>query len=121
MAEIRYLVDDVSTSIAFYCEHLGFELIEQFGPAMAILAKDDLKLWLAGPMASARKPMSDGTKPEPGGWARFVLRVDNLATKVDAMRESGCQFRNEIVEGPGGSQILCLDPSGNVVELFQSR
>lgn len=119
MAEIRYLVDDVETSIAFYVENLGFELLQQFGPAMAILSRGDLKLWLAGPPASARKPMPDGTLPTPGGWARFVQTVDDLEDMVMALRDKGVVFRNDILEGPGGKQILCQDPSGNLIELFQ--
>ena len=120
MAAIRYLVDDVDASVSFYTELLGFELVEQFGPAMAIVRHDDLTLWLAGPAASASKPMPDGRKPAPGGWNRFVLQVDDLASLVEQLRESGATFRNEIVAGPGGRQILCEDPSGNVVELFHA-
>ena len=119
MAQFRYIVDDVDASVTFYKAHLGFELIEQYGPAMAILRKDDLDLWLAGPPASASKPMPDGAQPAPGGWNRIVVLMDDLATSVDAMRASGVIFRNDIVAGPGGQQILCADPSGNLVELFQ--
>lgn len=120
MAQIRYIVHNVDQAIAFYTEHLGFELNQQFGPAMAILEHGDIQLWLAGPPASASKPMPDGTKPEPGGWSRFVLPVDNIEEKVAGMKEIGVQFRNDVVEGPGGKQILCVDPSGNIVELFES-
>lgn len=120
MARFRYIVADVDQAVAFYRDHLEMELIEQYGPAMAILRKDDLDLWLAGPPASASKPMPDGSTPSPGGWSRCVLVVDNLAAKVNALRDSGVAFRNDIVDGPGGKQILCEDPSGNVVELFQS-
>ncbi|MEO0981100.1 MAG: VOC family protein [Pseudomonadota bacterium] len=119
MAEVRYIVSDVEASIGFYTTHLGFELIQQFGPAMAILQRGDLKLWLAGPPASASKPMPDGEKPAPGGWARFVLTVDDLGALVDRLKTAGVAFRNEILEGPGGKQILCLDPSGNLIELFE--
>lgn len=119
MAEVRYLVDEVEASIAFYCDLLGFELVQQFGPAMAIIQHGDLTLWLAGPMASARKPMPDGTRPEPGGWARIVLTVDDLAATVAALQAKGARFRNDILSGPGGQQVLCLDPSGNLIELFQ--
>ncbi|MEP6564096.1 MAG: VOC family protein [Mesorhizobium sp.] len=121
MVSVRYLVSDVETSIAFYTSHLGFALKQQFGPAMAILTRGDLSLWLAGPMASAAKPMPDGRTPEPGGWNRIVLEVQELPALVTGMREAGVRFRNEIVEGPGGRQILCEDPSGNVVELFEPR
>lgn len=121
MATFRYLVSDVDLSIAFYTKHLGFALKQQFGPAMAILTRGDLTLWLAGPMASAARPMPDGRTPEPGGWNRIVLEVRDLPALAAAMREGGASFRNEIVEGPGGLQILCEDPSGNVVELFEPR
>jgi catechol 2,3-dioxygenase-like lactoylglutathione lyase family enzyme len=121
MAAVRYLVADVNQAIAFYRDELGFELEQQFGPAMAILARGDLTLWLAGPEASASKPMPDGRKPEPGGWNRFVLEVEDLAGLVARLRERGIQFRNEILDGPGGKQILCEDPSGNAIELFEPR
>lgn len=119
MASVRYLVRDVDEAVAFYTGHLGFALKQQFGPAMAILGRGDLTLWLAGPMASASKAMPDGRKPEPGGWNRFVLSVDDLAGLVARLRAAGATFRNEILKGPGGQQILCEDPSGNVIELFQ--
>ncbi len=118
MASVRYLVHDVDQAIAFYLR-LGFTLRQQFGPAMAIVAHDDLTLWLAGPRASASRPMPDGRTPEPGGWNRFVLQVADLPAVVAALREQGINFRNDIVDGPGGRQVLCEDPSGNVVELFE--
>lgn len=119
MASVRYIVRDVGEAVGFYTAGLGFTLKQQFGPAMAILVKDDLTLWVAGPMASASKPMPDGRVPEPGGWNRFVLQVEDLAALVARLRAAGVPFRNEIVAGPGGRQILCEDPSGNVVELFE--
>lgn len=119
MAQVRYIVNDVQSSIDFYTNMLGFSLEKQFGPAMAILSLDDLSLWLAGPSASASKPMPDGAKPAPGGWGRFVLTIPDLESLVADMKGKGIRFRNEIVEGPGGQQILCEDPSGNVIELFQ--
>lgn len=119
MAHVRYLVDDVERSVAFYTQHLGFSLERQFGPAIAILKRDDLTLWVAGPQASAARPMPDGRQPEPGGWNRFVLQVDDLPARVDVLKRAGVKFRNDIVRGPGGAQILCEDPSGNVIELFQ--
>jgi catechol 2,3-dioxygenase-like lactoylglutathione lyase family enzyme len=119
LASIRYLVKDVQTSVDFYTNHLGFELVQQFGPAMAIVNRDDLTLWLAGPQSSAAKAMPDGSQPGPGGWNRFVLTVDHLTEMVESLRKAGVKFRNDIVKGPGGSQILCEDPSGNVIELFQ--
>ena len=121
MATVRYLVTDVSQAIAFYRDALGFDVKQQFGPAMAILARGDLTLWLAGPAASASKPMPDGRRPEPGGCNRFVLEVDDLAGLVASLRQRGIKFRNEILEGPGGKQILCEDPSGNAIELFEAR
>jgi predicted enzyme related to lactoylglutathione lyase len=119
MATFRYLVKDVGSAVSFYTEALGFDLEQQFGPAMAILSKDDFDLWLAGPMSSAAQAMPDGRKPEPGGWNRLVVEVEDLASLVAQLKKNGVPFRNEILKGPGGLQILCEDPSGNVVELFQ--
>ena len=119
MATVRYLVDEVDASVKFYTENLGFELQNNFGPPFAIIKKDDLTLWLAGPLSSAARPMPDGRKPEPGGWNRFALEVEDLESSVASLKEKGVKFRNEITKGPGGAQILCEDPSGNVVELFQ--
>ena len=120
MAQIRYIVDDVESSIEFYVSKLGFNLQQQYGPAMAILIHEDLKLWIAGPQASASKPMKDGEIPAAGGWNRIVIVVDDLDSLVSDLSESGVSFRNEVVAGPGGKQILCQDPSGNLIELFQS-
>lgn len=119
MASIRYIVNDVQTSIDFYTNHLGFKSEQQFGPAMAIVSHETTTLWLAGPQSSAAKPMPDGSKPVAGGWNRMVLTVDDLPTLVNKMKKSGIHFRNEILKGPGGSQVLCEDPSGNPIELFQ--
>ncbi len=119
MATFRYLVNDVDKSIKFYTELLGFKLDQQFGPAMAIVSKNDFKLWLAGPMSSAAQPMPDGSKPTSGGWSRFVLQVENLPDLVSQLKNKEVRFRNEITKGPGGSQILCEDPSANPIELFQ--
>ena len=119
MVVVRYLVNDVDEAVGFYRDCFGFALKQQFGPAMAILTLGDLTLWLAGPLASAAKPMPDGRKPTPGGWNRFVVEVADLPALVAALRQRGIVFRNDIVEGPGGRQILCEDPSGNVVELFE--
>src|SRR5689334_12156960 len=119
MTTIRYIVSDVQASIDFYTKHLGFTVKQSYAPAMAIIARDDMTLWLAGPPSSAAKPMPDGSRPTPGGWNRFVLNVDNLAELVGELKAAGVRFRNEILKGPGGSQILCEDPSGNVIELFE--
>ena len=121
MATARYLVDDVGRAVAFYTQNLGFTLRQQFGKAMAILARDDLMLWLAGPPASAARPMPDGRQPEPGGWNRIVIEVEDLAAVVADLRERGANFRNDIIDGPGGRQILCEDPAGNPIELFERR
>ena len=120
MAAVRYLVADVDRAVAFYVEHLGFSLVEQMGAAFAQVRRDDLVLWLSGPASSAARPMPDGRQPVAGGWNRFVLQVDDLVTRVDAMREAGVTFRNAIVTGPGGKQILVEDPDGNVIELFEA-
>jgi predicted enzyme related to lactoylglutathione lyase len=121
MASVRYIVHDVNAAVAFYTEALGFSLRQQFGPAMAILEREGLTLWVAGPAASASKPMPDGSKPQPGGWNRFVLEVSDLPALVESLQRRGVAFRNEILDGPGGRQILCEDPSGNAIELFEPR
>jgi catechol 2,3-dioxygenase-like lactoylglutathione lyase family enzyme len=121
MISIRYLVNDVPESIAFYTKALGFELKQQFGPAMAILNKGGFTLWLAGPMSSAAQPLTNGQKPQPGGWNRFVLSVENLSELVQQLKAQNISFKSDIITGPGGSQILCEDPSGNVIELFQPK
>jgi catechol 2,3-dioxygenase-like lactoylglutathione lyase family enzyme len=119
MATVRYLVNDVEASVRFYVDMLGFEVVEQYGSAMAITGNGDLTLWLAGPLASAARPMPDGSQPVPGGWNRFVVTTDDLDALIERLVASGARFRNEVVTGPGGRQILVEDPSGNVVELFQ--
>lgn len=119
MIAARYMVSDVDAAVAFYATLLDFDLEEQFGPAMAIVRRGDLTLWLAGPSSSAARPMLDGSRPESGGWNRIVIEVDDLAETVDRLKAAGAHFRNEIVTGPGGKQILVDDPSGNPIELFQ--
>ena len=116
---VRYMVDDVDDSIAFYTKLLGFELLTSAPPAFADVKRGALRLLLAGPTSSAGRPMPDGTKPEPGGWNRIHFVVDDLESEVARLRDAGGQFRNAIVDGPGGKQILLEDPSGNVIELFQ--
>ncbi len=119
MAQVRYIVNDVEEAIEFYTSKLDFSLEQQFGPAMAILVNGDLRLWVAGPKASASRPMPNGAQPTPGGWARFVLTVKDIESLVPELKAAGVQFRNDLVKGPGGTQILCEDPSGNVIELFE--
>ncbi len=119
MVRVRYIVNNVEEAINFYVSNLGFEIEQDFSPNMAIIKLGDLTLWLAGNKASATKPMSDGTVPSPGGWSRFVLPFDDLESTVSKLKDDGVIFKNDIVEGPGGKQILCQDPSGNVIELFQ--
>jgi len=120
-ATVRYLVTDVDRAVTFYCEQLGFELVERMGGAFARVRRDELTLWLAGPASSAARAMPDGRQPLPGGWNRFVIEVDDLVGHVAALRETGATFRNDVVTGPGGKQILVDDPDGNPVELFETR
>jgi catechol 2,3-dioxygenase-like lactoylglutathione lyase family enzyme len=119
MAVFRYIVQDVDRAVDFYSRFLGFTLEKQFGPAMAIVRQGDLSLWLAGPASSAARPMPDGRVPEAGGWSRIVIEVEHLDATVERLREAAARFRNDVVTGPGGRQILVEDPSGNPVELFE--
>ena len=116
---VRYMVDDVDAAIAFYTKHLDFELLTSAAPAFADVIRGNLRLLLSGPKSSAGRPMPDGATPAPGGWNRIHLVVGDIDAEVARLREAGLSFRNDIVTGPGGSQILLEDPSGNVVELFQ--
>ncbi|HKE76411.1 MAG TPA: VOC family protein [Acidimicrobiales bacterium] len=121
MATVRYIVDDVDAAIGFYCQHLGFHEVMHPAPAFAMLLRDDLRLTLSapggGPGGGAAMP--DGTLPSPGGWNRFSLEVDDLDGLVERLRGEGVHFRNDIVTGVGGKQILVEDPAGNPVELFE--
>jgi catechol 2,3-dioxygenase-like lactoylglutathione lyase family enzyme len=119
IVNVRYMVNDVDESIAFYTKLLGFELLTNAAPAFADVKRGNLRLLLAGPTSSAGRPMPDGTKPEPGGWNRIHFLVDDIDAEVVQLRNDGAKFRNDIVEGPGGKQVLLQDPSGNFVELFQ--
>jgi catechol 2,3-dioxygenase-like lactoylglutathione lyase family enzyme len=119
VATVRYLVDDVDRAVDFYTTQLGFSLSERMGPPFAIVSQDGLDLWISGPGTSAARPMPDGAQPAPGGWNRLVLEVEDLEERVETMNAAGVTFRNDIVSGPGGKQILAEDPSGNVVELFE--
>ena len=116
---VRYMVSDVQQSVDWYTAHLGFEEISNAAPAFADVRRGTLRLLLSGEKSSAGRPMPDGRRPEPGGWNRFELVVADLKAEVDRLRSRGLEFRNDIVTGPGGSQILLEDPSGNVIELFQ--
>ena len=120
MATVRYLVTDVGRSIAFYTTALGFKLDQSMVPAFARVSYNDLTIWLAGPQSSAARPMPDGRRPEPGGWNRFVVEVEDLVSRVAEMKRAGLRFRNDVVVGPGGKQILLEDPDGNLVELFEA-
>jgi catechol 2,3-dioxygenase-like lactoylglutathione lyase family enzyme len=119
LINVRYMVDDVDAAVDFYTKHLGFTLRMNAAPAFADVVRGKLRLLLSGPKSSAGRPMPDGTVPAPGGWNRIHLIVSDIAAEVDQLRAAGLSFRNDIVRGPGGQQILLEDPSGNVVELFQ--
>jgi catechol 2,3-dioxygenase-like lactoylglutathione lyase family enzyme len=118
---VRYIVDDVEAAIAFYTAHLGFTLIGKTLPAFADVERGELRLLLSGPTSSGGRPLPDGRRPAPGGWNRIHLIVDDLPMEIDRLRAAGVTFRSDIVTGPGGSQIVLDDPSGNPIELFQPR
>jgi catechol 2,3-dioxygenase-like lactoylglutathione lyase family enzyme len=119
LVSVRYMVDDVEAAIDFYTKHLGFTVNMSAAPAFADVVRGQLRLLLSGPKSSAGRPMPDGAQPAPGGWNRIHLIVDDLANEVARLQAAGLKFRNDIVSGPGGQQILLEDPSGNVIELFQ--
>jgi catechol 2,3-dioxygenase-like lactoylglutathione lyase family enzyme len=119
LVSVRYMVNDVQESIDFYTQHFGFELRTSAVPAFADVVRGHLRLLLAGPQSSAGRAMPDGRKPEPGGWNRIHFVVEDIHTEVSELKDAGVRFRNEIVTGPGGQQILLEDPSGNPIELFQ--
>ena len=119
LVSVRYIVDDVERAVAFYTEHFGFELRTSAAPAFADVVRGRLRLLLSGPASSAGRPMPDGRRPEPGGWNRIHLIVDDIDGEVARLREAGLTFRNDVVTGPGGQQILVEDPAGNPIELFQ--
>jgi catechol 2,3-dioxygenase-like lactoylglutathione lyase family enzyme len=116
---VRYMVDDVDAALAFYTTHFGFTLLSNAAPAFADVTRGDLRLLLSGPTSSAGRPMPDGRTPVPGGWNRIHFIVEDLVAEVERLRAAGVRFRNDIIKGPGGSQILLDDPSGNAIELFQ--
>jgi catechol 2,3-dioxygenase-like lactoylglutathione lyase family enzyme len=119
--QVRYIVRDIDAAIAFYGQQLGFQTVMHKAPAFAMLSRGDLRLVLSAPNPSAGggQPMPDGTPQEPGGWNRFAIEVDDLAATVARLGTAGAHFRNEIVVGVGGKQIIVDDPSGNPIELFQ--
>ena len=119
LVNVRYMVDDVDAALDFYTKHLGFEPRLNAAPAFADVIRGNLRLLLSGPTSSAGRPMPDGATPGPGGWNRIHLIVDDIAGEVARLRDAGVRFRNDIVSGPGGQQILLEDPAGNVIELFQ--
>ena len=121
MVSVRYMVDDVGASIDFYTKHLGFTLRMNAAPAFADVARGSLRLLLSGPTSSAGRPMPDGAVPGPGGWNRIHLLVDDVHAEVERLRGEGVPFRNKVVKGPGGQQVLLEDPSGNVVATFSAR
>ena len=116
---VRYMVNDVQEAVDWYTSNLGFEEISNAAPAFADVKRGRLRLLLSGEKSSAGRPMPDGERPAPGGWNRFELVVPDLAGEVEKLRSKGLHFRNDIVKGPGGSQFLLEDPSGNFVELFE--
>jgi catechol 2,3-dioxygenase-like lactoylglutathione lyase family enzyme len=118
---VRYIVDDVEAAIAFYIEHLGFTLIGKTLPAFADVKRGELRLLLSGPTSSGGRPLPDGRRPAPGGWNRIHLIVEDLPREIARLRAAGVTFRSDVVTGPGGSQIVLDDPSGNPIELFQPR
>lgn len=119
MATVRYLVRNVDDALPFY-EALGFTVTERWGPPFVMLAREDLTVWLSGPGTSASKPLPDGSIPQPGGWNRLVIEVQDLEDSMSALRPTGARFRSEPVKGPGGRQVLVEDPSGNPIELFEA-
>jgi catechol 2,3-dioxygenase-like lactoylglutathione lyase family enzyme len=118
---VRYMVNDTKAAIAFYTTHLGFTLISDQSPAFADVSRGELRLLLSGPTSSAGRAMPDGRRPEPGGWNRIHLIVEDIDGEVARLRAAGVRFRNDIIKGPGGSQVLIEDPSGNPIELFRPR
>jgi catechol 2,3-dioxygenase-like lactoylglutathione lyase family enzyme len=119
MATVRYLVNDVDQALPFYLA-LGFTEVERWGPPFVMLGLGDLTLWLSGPGTSASRPMADGAQPGPGGWNRLVIEVDDLNALLPALQAAGATLRNPPTKGPGGTQALLADPSGNLVELFEA-
>jgi catechol 2,3-dioxygenase-like lactoylglutathione lyase family enzyme len=118
---VRYMIDDVPIAIRFYTTHLGFAVEKDASPAFASVTRDGVRLLLSGRTSSGRRAMPDGREPVPGGWNRMQIEVKDLAAEVKRLRDAGLKFRNDIISGPGGSQIILDDPSGNPVELFEPK
>lgn len=121
MPVTRYLVRDTDEAVSFYVDLLDFEVLARMGPAFAIVARDGHELWLSGPQTSAAQPMPDGTVPQPGGWNRLVVEVEDVSAALAQLDDAGVRRRNEPLTGPGGTQVLIEDPSGNPIELFAPR
>ena len=119
IVNVRYMVDDVAAAVDFYSTHFGFTVLTSALPAFADVTRGNLRLLLSGPQSSAGRPMADGEQPRPGGWNRIHFVTDDLAAEVERLEKAGVPFRNPMVTGPGGSQILAVDPAGNLIELFQ--
>jgi catechol 2,3-dioxygenase-like lactoylglutathione lyase family enzyme len=119
LVNVRYMVDDVEAAVDFYTTHFGFTVRSNAAPAFADVVRGNLRLLLSGPKSSAGRPMPDGRTPEPGGWNRIHFIVDDIATETERLRAAGVKFRNDVVSGPGGQQILAEDPAGNPIEIFQ--
>jgi catechol 2,3-dioxygenase-like lactoylglutathione lyase family enzyme len=119
LVSVRYMVDDLDAALAFYTTHLDFSVLSNAAPAFADVTRGNLRLLLSGPRSSAGRPMPDGSRPGPGGWNRIHLVIDDIHSEVERLRAAGVTFRNDIITGPGGQQILLIDPSGNLIELFQ--
>jgi catechol 2,3-dioxygenase-like lactoylglutathione lyase family enzyme len=119
LVNVRYMVDDVEAAVAFYTTHFGFAVRSNAAPAFADVVRGNLRLLLSGSTSSAGRPMPDGRVPEPGGWNRLHFIVEDIAAEVERLRTAGISFRNDIISGPGGRQILLDDPAGNPIELFQ--
>ncbi|MBI1176309.1 VOC family protein [bacterium] len=122
VVSVRYMIDDVDAAVAFYTKHLGFTQEMNASPAFASVVHGNLRLLLSGAKSSGRQPLPDGTKPAPGGWNRILLEVSDIDAEAARLRAAGVKFRrDDVVSGPGGSQIWVVDPSGNLVELFQPK
>src|SRR5213592_982741 len=119
LVHVRYMVDDVESAVAFYTSHFGFTVRSSAAPAFADVVRGNLRLLLSGPASSAGRPMRDGRTPQPGGWNRIHFIVEDIGAEVERLRSAGLTFRNEILSGPGGQQVLLDDPAGNPIELFQ--